>query len=402
MPLYEVLYGALTTSGGSLTWYNFDQTFSQAVYRNDFISSLKIAAETSAIGGFFGLWLACAVVASSPRSPLRRIVGSGSAVLAYFAGVPLAFAFIATLGRFGELTMILQSIGINLNNTSFTISSLTGVEIAYVYFQVPLMVLLVTPALEGLRAEWREAATGLGASTLRATSATSRRRCWRRRSSARCCSCSATPSPPTRPRYALVGDTRPARPGHDPGAAINGNVLVNENGIGLALGVEMIVVIAIDDGRYAGCCSGAPGGGCSEAPPSCCRAGARASGASRSSCLAALFFLGPLAASIRFSLIQPNGKDGFGNYTQILHDRRSRDSLWTSLEIAGLTTAIMLVLMLPTVVLVRLRLPRLALLVESVSVLPIVIPPIVMGAGLAALQKNARHVDRQRCCSPRR
>jgi putative spermidine/putrescine transport system permease protein len=105
--------------------------------------------------------------------------------------------------------------------------------------------------------------------------------------------------------------------------------------------------------------------------------------------LAAIYFLGPLIASIRFSLVQANGKDGFGNYTQVLHDAALAHALATSLEIAGLTTAIMLVLMLPTVVWVRLRLPRIALLVESVSVLPIVIPPIVMGAGLAALQKNA-------------
>jgi len=105
--------------------------------------------------------------------------------------------------------------------------------------------------------------------------------------------------------------------------------------------------------------------------------------------LSALYFLGPIAASIRFSLIQNNGKDGFGNYTQVLHDGVLAHALGTSLEIAGIATAILLVLMLPTIVLVRLRMPRVALLVESVSVLPIVIPPIVMGAGLASLQKNA-------------
>src|SRR5579871_2067384 len=242
VPLYEVLYGALTTSGGSLTWYNFNQTF-QEPYTSDFVSSLKISAETAAIGGAFGLWLACAVVASSPRSPLRRFVGSGAAVLAYFAGVPLAFAWIATLGRFGELTKILQDVGINLNNTSFTISSLTGVEIAYVYFQVPLMVLLVTPALEGLRAEWREAATGLGASTF----------AYIRHVAA----------PVLAPAiigavvllfgnafaayataYALVGDTVQLVPGTIQ-ELMSGNVLVDENQRGLALGTEMIVVIAI-------------------------------------------------------------------------------------------------------------------------------------------------------------
>lgn len=105
--------------------------------------------------------------------------------------------------------------------------------------------------------------------------------------------------------------------------------------------------------------------------------------------LAAIYFLGPLAASLRFSLVQSNGKDGLGNYSRVLHDGALANALWTSLEIAAITTAILLVLMLPTVVWVRLRLPRLALLIETVSVLPIVIPPIVMGAGLAELQLHA-------------
>ena len=163
-PLYEVVHGALTTSKGSFTWSNIGATFSGG-NPSSFEASLKVSVITTLLGGFFGLWLACAVVTSGPRSPLRRIVGSGAGVLAFFAGVPLAFTWIASLGRYGEMTKLLADIGINLNNTSFTVSSLTGVEIAYVSFQVPLMVLLVTPALEGLRTEWREAATGLGAST---------------------------------------------------------------------------------------------------------------------------------------------------------------------------------------------------------------------------------------------
>jgi putative spermidine/putrescine transport system permease protein len=105
--------------------------------------------------------------------------------------------------------------------------------------------------------------------------------------------------------------------------------------------------------------------------------------------LAAIFFLGPLAAALRFSLDQDNGKTGFGNYTNVLHDAALSASLATSLEIAAITVAVVLVLMLPTVVWVRLRLPRMALIIESISVLPIVIPPIVMAAGLASLQSHA-------------
>ena len=247
-PLYEVLYGALTTTKGSPTWSNFSATFSTP-YPSLFESSLKLALYTTLIGGAFGLWLACAVVSSGPRSPLRRIVGSGSAVLAYFAGVPLAFAWIASLGRFGEVTQLLQHIGINLNNTSFTISSLTGVELTYVYFQIPLMVLLITPALEGLRPEWREAATGLGASTFSYVRHVA--------------------APVLAPAligallllfgnafaayataYALVGDTANLVPSRIQ-ELVAGNVLVNETNIGLALGVEMVVVIAFVMVGYA-------------------------------------------------------------------------------------------------------------------------------------------------------
>jgi putative spermidine/putrescine transport system permease protein len=248
LPLYEVLQGALTKSTGGLTWYNFQETF-RAPYTSDFVSSLKLALETSLIGAFFGVWLACAVVTAKPRSILRRFAGSGAAVLAYFAGVPLAFTWIATLGRFGELTNILQHVGINLNNTSFTISSLTGVEIAYVSFQVPLMVLLVTPALEGLRVEWREAATGLGASSFAYVRHVA--------------------APVLAPAilgatvllfgnafaayataYALVGDTAQLVPSTIQNL-MSGNVLVDENNIGLALGCEMIVVIAVIMVGYA-------------------------------------------------------------------------------------------------------------------------------------------------------
>ena len=57
------------------------------------------------IGAVFGAFLAQAVLTSRPASPLRRIVSTASGVLAYFGGVPLAFAFIAALGQTGLATM---------------------------------------------------------------------------------------------------------------------------------------------------------------------------------------------------------------------------------------------------------------------------------------------------------
>jgi putative spermidine/putrescine transport system permease protein len=174
---------------------------------------------------------------------LHRVVQSASGVLAYFAGVPLAFAFIAALGELGVATLLLKHIGINLYAHGFTISSILGVGLCYVYFQVPLMIILITPALEGLRVEWQEAAEGLGASKLR----------YLRHIAV----------PVLLPSFvgatlilfgnafsayatalALVGSTLDIVPSQID-SAINGNVQVGADRLGLALGVEMIAVILV-------------------------------------------------------------------------------------------------------------------------------------------------------------
>ncbi|MGC9221033.1 MAG: ABC transporter permease [Solirubrobacteraceae bacterium] len=105
--------------------------------------------------------------------------------------------------------------------------------------------------------------------------------------------------------------------------------------------------------------------------------------------LVVVYFLGPLLAALKYSLVQNNGSYGLSNYAQIVNNSALRDALFTSLEIAGITAVVVMALMLPTVVLVRLRLPKLTLLLEGVTVLPIVVPPIVIAAGLARLQGSA-------------
>ena len=82
---------------------------------------------------------------------------------ANFAGIPLAFAFIATLGTLGVVTQLLIDLGADPYAHGFTLFSKTGIELAYLYFQIPLMILVIAPAIDGLRREWREAAANLGA-----------------------------------------------------------------------------------------------------------------------------------------------------------------------------------------------------------------------------------------------
>jgi putative spermidine/putrescine transport system permease protein len=85
-------------------------------------------------------------------------------VASNFGGLPLAFAFVATLGSLGVVTVALKSVGIFLY-PNFKLSGFWGLVIVYVYFQIPLMVLIMVPAFEGLRREWREASENLGATT---------------------------------------------------------------------------------------------------------------------------------------------------------------------------------------------------------------------------------------------
>jgi len=248
LPLYEVVHGAFTTDAGQFTWHNFSTIFSESQYWNPLKNSLILSAWTASVGAFFGTWLAAAVVAGKPGGMLRRVVSSGSGVLAYFAGVPLAFAFIATLGRSstaggGVLTGLLKHIGVDLYAHGFNIASMFGVGLAYVYFQIPLMVILITPALEGLRPQWHEAAQSLGASRVRYLRHVA--------------------VPVMAPAFigsllilfgnafsayatalALVGAAIPLVPASI-NDAINGNVLVNQDRIALALGVEMILVVMI-------------------------------------------------------------------------------------------------------------------------------------------------------------
>jgi putative spermidine/putrescine transport system permease protein len=105
--------------------------------------------------------------------------------------------------------------------------------------------------------------------------------------------------------------------------------------------------------------------------------------------VAFLFYVIPFAAAVKYSLIQSDGSFGFNNYSQIISNGDVRNSLYTSLEISAITAVVVIALMLPTVVLVRLRMPKLTLMLEGVTILPLVVPPIVIAAGLAHLQGSA-------------
>ncbi len=131
------------------------------------ILSLKLSLLTAFFGCFLGLGIAIAVTRGGLPEWLRGGMLTFSGVASNFAGVPLAFAFIATLGRLGLITVLLRDwFGINLAVLGFNLISFTGLAVTYLYFQIPLMILIITPALDGLKREWNEAAQTLGANNV--------------------------------------------------------------------------------------------------------------------------------------------------------------------------------------------------------------------------------------------
>jgi putative spermidine/putrescine transport system permease protein len=130
-------------------------------YRRAYLGSLELSAITAVISAVLGLALAIAILRARRGRLLRRLVLTASGVLANFGGIPLAFAFLATIGNAGVLTALLtRTPGLS----GFSLVSLAGLALVYLYFLIPLMVLTITPALEALRPQWREASDNLGAS----------------------------------------------------------------------------------------------------------------------------------------------------------------------------------------------------------------------------------------------
>ncbi len=164
-PTLVVVGGAFSDGAGGVTLDNV-RAVVRSPYREAFVRSLELSAVTAVLGALLGALLAWAVVSGRPDGALRRTVTAAAGVLAQFGGVTLAFAFLATVGFEGLVTVFLRDrLGVDLFAGSAWIFELPGLVLVYLYFQIPLMVIVFLPALDGLRTQWREAAASLGGSS---------------------------------------------------------------------------------------------------------------------------------------------------------------------------------------------------------------------------------------------
>jgi len=166
VPASSILVGSFQDPSGAFTFVNFLHLFRPNIL-DSYLITIKVSATTALLGGVLGFLIAYAITLGGLPKPLRSFMSTFSGVASNFAGVPLAFAFIATLGRVGLVTVLLKTLfGIDLYDTGFNLYSFWGLSLTYTYFQIPLMVLIIVPALDGMKKEWREASENLGASAL--------------------------------------------------------------------------------------------------------------------------------------------------------------------------------------------------------------------------------------------
>ena len=248
LPTIAIIIGAFQTDDGAWTLSNIN-TALHGVYLHGLEISLELSVIAAIIPGVLGFLIAYAIFTARRGSMLRRVTITASGTFANFGGVPLAFLFIATLGTTGIATGWLSAIGLNPYDHGFNLYTFSGVALVYMYFQIPLMVLVILPSLEGLRPAWREATSNLGASSWQY---------WR-----------YVGGPVLMPAFlgcvlllfgsamsayataeALTSGTIPLT-SIQIGSFLNGNVIAGQENAGKALALGMIVIIAVVMTAYA-------------------------------------------------------------------------------------------------------------------------------------------------------
>ena len=165
IPSSRLAIGSFQDNFGNFTTANYE-ALTDRVTLSAYTVSIEISLVTAVVAGIYGFLMAYAVISGGLPPFLRTSITTFSGVASNFAGVPLALAFVFTLGRQGLVTVLLRGLGFDPYADGFTLYTKLGLELVYLYFQLPLMILIIAPAIDGLKKEWREASENLGASSL--------------------------------------------------------------------------------------------------------------------------------------------------------------------------------------------------------------------------------------------
>jgi putative spermidine/putrescine transport system permease protein len=164
IPMVSLITTSFSTpKTGGFTLDNFAKVFTSKLYQVSFLNSTVLSLQSS----LYGILIALVCSYAITRFASEKVQNNMLVVInmtSNFAGMPLAFALTLMLGNTGMFIILLGQMGIDLSE-SFSVYSVQGLVIAYTYFQVPLGIMLLYPIYRGVREDWKEAASILGASS---------------------------------------------------------------------------------------------------------------------------------------------------------------------------------------------------------------------------------------------
>lgn len=160
-PLFGMVKDSFLSKEGVITLANYFEVLSKPIYHSAIKNSLYLSFLSTLIGLAVSFLMALSITQIGEKT--QGIVQSILNMTSNFAGLPLSFAFVVILGNSGILIAFLSSLGISILE-NFNLYSVDGLLLLFIYFQLPLGTLMLLPAFQGIRKEWKEAAELMGAS----------------------------------------------------------------------------------------------------------------------------------------------------------------------------------------------------------------------------------------------
>lgn len=153
----------ISPESGAVTLENYLSVLSKPIYLASIRNSLYLTFISTVVGLILS-FIAAMAAAQATKNMSSKFLSILNMV-ANFAGLPLAFAFIILVGKSGVLIEILDQFHIPLLD-DFNIYSSQGLLLVFTYFQIPLGTLVLLPSFQSIRKEWKESAALMKASPL--------------------------------------------------------------------------------------------------------------------------------------------------------------------------------------------------------------------------------------------
>ena len=153
LPLMSIVAGSFGDGHGGYSLIQYKNAITSKFYILSIANSFRVSIISAVVATIISVAASYAISMLAPK--IRDAVMMISNMISNFSGIPLAFAFIVLIGNNSVVTIIMKMFGLNLRDY-FNLYSVSGLTLVYTYFLVPLGILLMYPAYDGIKKEWRK------------------------------------------------------------------------------------------------------------------------------------------------------------------------------------------------------------------------------------------------------